>query len=75
MLVVADTLADVDLGELSATTGLSAEQLTDLPGVLIGSPQGIADTLRRHREELGINYVSVVEPYQDAFAKVIAQFN
>jgi probable F420-dependent oxidoreductase len=67
------TVADIDLGDLAAQTGRTNEQLADLPGVLVGSHREIADTLRRYREELGISYISVREPYQKAFAEVIEQ--
>ncbi|NMO51654.1 LLM class flavin-dependent oxidoreductase [Actinoplanes sp. TBRC 11911] len=66
-------VADIDLGDLPAQTGRSAQELADLPGVLVGSPREIADTLRHYREELGISYISVREPYQRAFAEVIEQ--
>lgn len=75
VLGVADNIAGVDLGGLTSMTGRSPERLADLPGVLIGSPAEIADTLRRYREDLGISYISVLEPYQEAFAKVIAQLS
>jgi alkanesulfonate monooxygenase SsuD/methylene tetrahydromethanopterin reductase-like flavin-dependent oxidoreductase (luciferase family) len=75
VLGVADNIAGVDLRGLTSMTGRSPERLADLPGVLIGSPAEIADTLRRYREELGISYISVLEPYQEAFAKVIAQLS
>ncbi|MEV6842877.1 TIGR03621 family F420-dependent LLM class oxidoreductase [Actinoplanes sp. NPDC051411] len=73
VFMIGATVSDVDLRDLSSMTGKSAEQLAELPGVLIGSPHQIADTLRRYREELGINYISVTESYRDTFAEVIAQ--
>ncbi|GAA4554178.1 LLM class F420-dependent oxidoreductase [Amycolatopsis samaneae] len=52
---------------------LSDEQLLRLPGVLVGGPAAIADSLHEYRETYGITYFSVLEFHQDAFAKVIAQ--
>ncbi|GII56876.1 LLM class F420-dependent oxidoreductase [Planotetraspora thailandica] len=68
---VGHQLADIDLSVITAATGMSAEQLAELPGVLVGSPRQIADTLLRYREEFGISYISVLEPHMRAFAEVI----
>jgi hypothetical protein len=43
----------------------------ELPGVLLGSPQQIAHTLLRYREEFGTSYISVIEPHVKTFAEVI----
>ena len=40
-------MSDIDLSVISAASGMSADQLADLPGVLVGSPREIADTLLR----------------------------
>ncbi|MFC7645574.1 TIGR03621 family F420-dependent LLM class oxidoreductase [Streptosporangium lutulentum] len=64
-------VTDIDLSVISAATGMSPEQLADLPGVLVGSPQRIADDLLRYREEFGIGYISVLEPHMRTFAEVI----
>ncbi|WP_235030963.1 LLM class flavin-dependent oxidoreductase [Nonomuraea solani] len=40
-------------------------------GILTGSPQEMADTLRRRRDRLGISYVSVNAQFMDAFAPVV----
>ncbi|MBF6170441.1 TIGR03621 family F420-dependent LLM class oxidoreductase [Nocardia blacklockiae] len=50
---------------------LSDTQLTYLPGVLRGSPQTIADTLRHYRDAYGITHFSVAEPRMSALAQVI----
>ncbi|HEX6519383.1 MAG TPA: TIGR03621 family F420-dependent LLM class oxidoreductase [Streptosporangiaceae bacterium] len=68
---VGNRVADIDLSVMSSATGMSAEQLAELPGVLVGSPRQIADTLLRYREELGISYISVLEDHMKAFAEVI----
>ena len=64
-------VADIDLSVISAASGKSAAELAELPGVLVGSPRQIADTLLRYREEFGISYVSVLEDHMNAFAEVI----
>jgi alkanesulfonate monooxygenase SsuD/methylene tetrahydromethanopterin reductase-like flavin-dependent oxidoreductase (luciferase family) len=69
---VGERVADIDLTVITAATGMHAEQLAELPGVLVGSPREIADTLLRYREQFGISYVSVLEPHMAEFAKVIA---
>jgi probable F420-dependent oxidoreductase len=61
----------VDLEIIRQASGLDDDQLTQLPGVLIGSPAEIADRLRRYREEFGLSYISVLEPHMAAFAEVI----
>jgi probable F420-dependent oxidoreductase len=68
---VGGRVADIDLAVITAATGMSAEQLADLPGVLVGPPRQIADTLLRYREEFGISYVSVLEGHMKTFAEVI----
>jgi len=62
---------DIDLSAVSAASGKSAEELGQLPGVLVGSSRQIADTLLRYRDEFGISYVSVLEDHTRVFAEVI----
>ncbi|WP_345632121.1 TIGR03621 family F420-dependent LLM class oxidoreductase [Rugosimonospora acidiphila] len=65
-------VADIDLSVISAASGKSPEQLADLPGILVGSPRDIADTLLRYREEFGISYISVLQGHMKTFAEVLA---
>ncbi|MEC4019772.1 TIGR03621 family F420-dependent LLM class oxidoreductase [Streptomyces sp. H27-D2] len=51
---------------------LSPEQVGELPAVLIGSPEQIAEQLIARRERFGFNYITVQESALDTFAKVIA---
>ncbi len=51
---------------------VSPERVGELPAVLIGSPEQIAEQLITRRERFGFDYVTVQEPALDAFAKVIA---
>jgi alkanesulfonate monooxygenase SsuD/methylene tetrahydromethanopterin reductase-like flavin-dependent oxidoreductase (luciferase family) len=60
-----------DLAIIRQATGLDDDQLTALPGVLVGSSHEIADRLLRYREEFAISYISVLEPHMAAFAEVI----
>jgi probable F420-dependent oxidoreductase len=64
-------LADIDLSMISAATGMTAGQLAELPGVLLGSPQQIADALLRYRQEYAITYIGVLEDHMQTFAEVI----
>jgi probable F420-dependent oxidoreductase len=68
---VGHRVADIDLSVISAASGMSAEQLAELPGVLVGSPRQIADTLLHYREEFGISFISVLEGHMKTFAEVI----
>lgn len=61
------------IDELHSTFGgsLSIEEFLDLPTVLIGAPQAIAEHLKRQRERLGITHYTVMEHNLESFAKVI----
>lgn len=45
----------------------------ELPTLLFGTPAEMAQRLRERREQFGISYITVLEPYMDAFAPVIEQ--
>jgi probable F420-dependent oxidoreductase len=49
----------------------SAEQVLATPYLLIGTADEIAAQLRRSRERWGFSYITVHEPYRQAFAPVI----
>jgi probable F420-dependent oxidoreductase len=68
---VGDAPAELDLTIARAATGLPDEQLLELPSVLCGPKQEIADRLRRYRDEFGITYYGVLEPHMEAFAQII----
>jgi probable F420-dependent oxidoreductase len=68
---VGDDVEKVDLGIIRQASGLADEQLVELPGVLVGAPDEIAERLGRYREQYGVTYISVLEPHMEAFAKVI----
>lgn len=72
-VAVAGRSADeVDLSGLMAVTGLPAERLAELPAVLVGAPQQVAERLLRYREDYGVSYISVLEDHAAAFGEVIA---
>lgn len=50
---------------------LTAEELAELPTLLVGTPHQIAEQLREHRERYGLGYLTVLEPNLDTFAPVI----
>ncbi len=45
--------------------------LDELPTILLGTPQEIADRLRANRERFGFDYITVLESSMEAFAPVI----
>jgi len=57
----------------STLVGMTDEQITALPGVLIGSAGTVAETLLRYRETYGLTYFGVLEPNLADFALVIDQ--
>jgi probable F420-dependent oxidoreductase len=68
---VGESADKLDLTIIRQASGLDDAQLSQLPGVLVGSPREIADRLQRYREQYGISYISVLEPHMAAFAEVI----
>ncbi|MGA4843371.1 TIGR03621 family F420-dependent LLM class oxidoreductase [Streptomyces sp. G45] len=52
---------------------LTAEAVLDLPTMFIGTVRQIADQVRAQRERYGFSYVSVLEPYLEAFGPVVEE--
>lgn len=52
---------------------LSEDQLLDLPLVAVGTVRQIADQLREGRERFGFSYLTVLDPFMEAFAPVIEE--
>jgi alkanesulfonate monooxygenase SsuD/methylene tetrahydromethanopterin reductase-like flavin-dependent oxidoreductase (luciferase family) len=50
---------------------LTIEQIIEVPSVLIGTPEGIADRLRERRERFGFSFVCVQESALHDFAPVV----
>ena len=74
-LNVAAVAADVDAlpDHLARMVGGDPRALAAAGGIafLIGSPERIADVLRRRRDEFGVSYVAVNGQFMDQFAAVI----
>jgi probable F420-dependent oxidoreductase len=68
---VGESVDKLDLTIIRSASGLEDDHLAQLPGVLAGSPQEMAERLLRFREEFGIAYISVLEPHMELFAQVI----
>lgn len=51
--------------------GDASDLLDDIPVLLIGSPDELADRLRERRKRYGFNYITVLEPAMERFAEVI----
>ncbi|MER6690531.1 LLM class F420-dependent oxidoreductase [Streptomyces minutiscleroticus] len=50
---------------------MTVEDLLDHPILLVGTVKEIAERLHAHRERYGFTYITVLEPYMDAFGEVI----
>lgn len=50
---------------------MTREQILELPTLLVGTHQQIAEQLREHRKRYGFSYITVLEPSLEAFAPVI----
>ncbi|KAB8189357.1 LLM class flavin-dependent oxidoreductase [Nonomuraea phyllanthi] len=70
-----DRFHDLELSMNLAAAGGEPPSWLSVPpggtGVLTGTPDEMADTLRRRRDRLGVSYVSVNAQYLDAFAPVV----
>lgn len=52
---------------------LTAEQLADVPTLLVGSPAQMAEDVHRLRAELGFSYITVPEPAMETFSSVFSR--
>ncbi|NUW42218.1 TIGR03621 family F420-dependent LLM class oxidoreductase [Nonomuraea rhodomycinica] len=50
---------------------LTTEQLLEVPMLFAGTPEDIAEQVRRHEKTFGFTYFTVMEPAMDDFGKVI----
>ncbi|MFI0714874.1 LLM class F420-dependent oxidoreductase [Streptomyces inhibens] len=53
--------------------GLDEEQALDAPTLLIGTPAQMAEQLRERRERFGFSYITVLDPFLEAFAPVLEE--
>jgi probable F420-dependent oxidoreductase len=58
-------------GAAAAGNVLTVDQALETPFLLIGTPDEIADQLRKSRERWGFSFVTVHEPYTPVFAPVL----
>ncbi|MFE2228292.1 TIGR03621 family F420-dependent LLM class oxidoreductase [Streptomyces kronopolitis] len=72
VLVASDRQRAIDTLRRRAPHLAESQDLTELPTVLLGSPEEIAATLITRRERYGISSICVHEPAMAAFAPVIA---
>lgn len=56
-----------------AVSHLTTEQALALPTLLLGTVEEMAAQLRAQRERYGFSYITVLEPYMEALAPVIAR--
>jgi probable F420-dependent oxidoreductase len=56
---------------LDRRSDLTQEQALDLPIVLVGTLEQITEQVRAQRERYGFSYLTVLEPYMEAFAPVV----
>lgn len=61
------------VGPLAERVGSTVEQALDLPILLIGTVEQIVAQVLAQRERYGFTYLTVLEPYMEAFAPVVAE--
>jgi alkanesulfonate monooxygenase SsuD/methylene tetrahydromethanopterin reductase-like flavin-dependent oxidoreductase (luciferase family) len=49
------------------------DEALDLPLLLVGTVREIADQVRAQRDRYGFTYLTVLEPYMEAFGPVIGE--
>ncbi|MFE9250587.1 LLM class F420-dependent oxidoreductase [Streptomyces sp. NPDC007088] len=52
---------------------LSAEELLEVPILAFGTVEEIADRLQAHRKRYGFSYFTVLDPFMETFAPVLAE--
>ncbi|WP_407288956.1 hypothetical protein [Streptomyces sp. BP-8] len=57
----------------SSVFGPIEEQALDVPTLLIGTPRQMAEQLRERRERFGFSYITVLDPFLEAFAPVLEE--
>ncbi|OKI01965.1 F420-dependent oxidoreductase [Streptomyces sp. CB02923] len=53
--------------------GVDEEQALRVPTFLIGTASQMAEQLREHRERYGFSYITVLDPFMEAFAPVVEE--
>ncbi|WP_262061855.1 LLM class F420-dependent oxidoreductase [Streptomyces sp. STR69] len=73
MVAVTDDPAEALRPLLDRRPDLTLEQVLDLPVMLVGTLDHIATKLRALRDGYGFSYLTVLEPYLEAFAPVVEE--
>lgn len=71
MVAVTEDREAAVLPMVDRVPGLTVEQALMLPIVLVGTVEQIAGQVRAQRERYGFSYLTVLEPYMEAFAPVV----
>lgn len=71
MVAVTQDRAGVVQPLLDRVPELTLEQVLDLPILLVGTLEQIVEQVLAQRERYGFSYLTVLEPYMEAFAPVI----
>ncbi|BAC74794.1 MULTISPECIES: LLM class F420-dependent oxidoreductase [Streptomyces] len=71
MVAVTEDRAAAVQGLRERVPQLTEEQVLELPIVLVGTPAQITAQVLAQRERYGFSYLTVLEPYMEAFAPVI----
>jgi len=54
-------------------SGISAEQVLDMPSLFIGTPDQMVEDLLRRREQYGFSYFVVADASMEAFAPIVTR--
>jgi probable F420-dependent oxidoreductase len=73
IVAVTDDPAAVLEPLLEHVPGLTLEQASALPAVLVGTREQLVARVRALRERFGFSYLTVLEPSMEAFAEVMAE--
>ncbi len=75
IFVVIDGDGQAEAENWAKVLGIPIGGLPDWPHAVVGSIDGICETLERRREEYGISYVCIPEHRSEAFAPVVARLS
>jgi alkanesulfonate monooxygenase SsuD/methylene tetrahydromethanopterin reductase-like flavin-dependent oxidoreductase (luciferase family) len=64
---------DAATAAMAGRFGVTPEELAVHPHALIGTVDGICESLQRRREELGISYVTISQRNMEEFGPVVAR--
>ncbi|MDN3027730.1 LLM class F420-dependent oxidoreductase [Streptomyces sp. S.PB5] len=73
MVVVTDDRAAAVAPLVERVPGATVEQALELPILLVGTLEQITAQVLAQRERYGFTYLTVLEPYMEAFAPVVAE--